>query len=83
MILETVYRSRIPRASPADDDDDDDDDGPVHRVCADDQTVFTTLTCSGVDDDDDDFHRRYRPHQRLVAASRDRSTSRDLSAGVT
>jgi len=53
------------------------DPGPVHRICASDEEVFTTLTCPSPDDSDDDddddncgdFHRRYRPYQRLVAAA--------------
>lgn len=48
---------------------------PAHRVCADDQTMFTTLTCPGPDEDDENgggnFHRRYRPYQRLIAAAND------------
>jgi len=50
--------------------------GPVHRICASDEAMFTTLTCPSQDDDDDsggDFHRRYRPYQRLIAAPYDDS----------
>jgi len=86
VILETVYPSHVitddaPAAAAAVEDDadaGDDNVGPVQCVCAADETMFTTLTCSSGDDDDDndnddndDFHRRYRPYHRLVDASRD------------
>jgi len=73
-MFETVYPSRVTTAADGADGGDD-DDGPVYRVCAADETMFTILTCSSVhhDDDEDDFHRRYRPYQRLVASWSDRS----------
>jgi len=69
VILERHFQSFVADADPR----------PVHRICASDEEVFTTLTCPSPDDDDDnddiddnnggDFHRRYRPYQRLVAAA--------------
>jgi len=60
---------------------------PVHRVCAGDEAMFTTLTCQNDDDDDEedgdngrnggDFHRRYRPYQRLVAVPDNGSAADD------